>query len=125
MARHKKDTPEGKLESERWRETMKRIYGGDKGVSEYFRELGMRGGKAPCKRPKGFASNPEFARKCGKKGGSISRRVYEKYSKWDSIKEEAYNLYKSGVPMTKIAGKYDLSVSGIRLKLKKMEEHEA
>lgn len=41
---------------------------------DYYRELGRLGGKVKGIL-KGFALNPELAKKAGKKGGTISRRT--------------------------------------------------
>ena len=48
-------------------ETNRERYGKD-----YYAELGRIGGRACV--PKGFAINPELARRAGAKGGTISRR---------------------------------------------------
>jgi len=41
--------------------------------ADFYAKIGAKGGKA--KVPKGFAANPELARKAGAKGGRISRRT--------------------------------------------------
>lgn len=48
-------------------ETNRERYG-----ANYYAELGRVGGRACV--PKGFAANPELARRAGAKGGAISRR---------------------------------------------------
>lgn len=48
-------------------ETNRERYG-----ENYYAELGRVGGRACV--PKGFAANPELARRAGAKGGTISRR---------------------------------------------------
>lgn len=48
-------------------ETNRERYG-----ANYYAELGRAGGRACV--PKGFAVNPELARRAGAKGGTISRR---------------------------------------------------
>lgn len=83
MARPKKTTPEGKLATERWRQTMIEKYGS---VTDKMRETGRIGGKNG-KGPDykgGFAASHERAKKAGAKGGSISRRK----SKYHQIFEE-------------------------------------
>lgn len=83
MARPKKNTPAGKLATERWRQTMEKKYGS---VTEKMRETGRIGGKNG-KGPDykgGFAADNERAKKAGAKGGSISRRT----SKYHQIFEE-------------------------------------
>lgn len=83
MARPKKTTPEGKIASEKWRQTMIEKYGS---VTNKMRETGRIGGqngKGPDYKG-GFAANHEYARKAGAKGGSISRRK----SKYHQIFEE-------------------------------------
>lgn len=83
MARPKKTTPEGKIASEKWRQTMIEKYGS---VTDKMRETGRIGGqngKGPDYKG-GFAANHEYARKAGAKGGSISRRK----SKYHQIFEE-------------------------------------
>jgi hypothetical protein len=54
------------------RETMQQLYGAD-----YYANIGRLGG-AKTKEDgtiKGFALNPELARKAGAKGGRVSRKV--------------------------------------------------
>lgn len=41
---------------------------------DFYSRIGSIGGKTPTSKPKGFAANPELARKAGRKGGAISRR---------------------------------------------------
>lgn len=41
---------------------------------DFYQRIGSIGGKAPASKPKGFAANPELARRAGRKGGTISRR---------------------------------------------------
>lgn len=41
---------------------------------DFYRRIGKLGGQAPTTKPKGFAANPELARRAGIKGGTISRR---------------------------------------------------
>ena len=48
-------------------ETNKQKYG-----REFYQNIGRKGGKACV--PKGFAVNPELAKRAGSKGGKISRR---------------------------------------------------
>lgn len=73
MARPRKNTPAGKLATERWRQTMEKKYGG---VTEKMREIGRIGGKNGCGPDYmgGFAADRERARIAGAKGGHISRR---------------------------------------------------
>lgn len=40
----------------------------------YYSELGKLGGKAKHSKPRGFAANPELAKRAGKLGGQISKR---------------------------------------------------
>lgn len=73
MSRPKKNTPAGKLATERWRKTMEKKYGN---ITEKMRETGRIGGKngrGPDYKG-GFAGNRELARIAGAKGGHISRR---------------------------------------------------
>lgn len=74
MARPKKDTPEGRLASERWYETMRERYGDnwrDKQASSGAKGGSVKGTKG------GFAANPELARKMGLRIGKISRKGYK------------------------------------------------
>lgn len=83
MSRPRKNTPEGKIASEKWRQTMIEKYGS---VTDKMRETGRIGGqngKGPDYKG-GFAASHEHAKKAGAKGGSISRRK----SKYHQIFEE-------------------------------------
>ena len=73
MARPKKNTPEGKIASEKWRQTMIEKYGS---VTDKMRETGRIGGKNG-KGPGyngGFAADNERAKIAGAKGGRLSKR---------------------------------------------------
>lgn len=50
-------------------EKNKKVHG-----SDFYARIGSMGGKAKTSKPKGFAANPDLARKAGAKGGRISRR---------------------------------------------------
>lgn len=60
---------------------------------DFYKRIGAIGGKAPTNKPKGFAANPELARRAGAKGGKISKRRPMK--KKDDI-EEAEEILKKG-----------------------------
>lgn len=51
------------------RDTNYKLHGKD-----FYKRIGSIGGQAPTTKLKGFAANPELARKAGQKGGKISRR---------------------------------------------------
>lgn len=51
------------------RETNLKRHGED-----FYAKIGSKGGKAVCSKPKGFAANPELAKRVGAIGGRISRR---------------------------------------------------
>ena len=73
MARHKIDTPEGKLESEKYRATMRKKYGD---VTAHYKEIGRKGGENG-RGPNylgGFAGDHENAKRAGALGGMRSRR---------------------------------------------------
>lgn len=71
MARPRSNTPEGRLATERWRETMQERYGNP---SEFMKIAGAKGGSTPTTKPKGFAANKDLAKSAGALGGRISRR---------------------------------------------------
>lgn len=95
MARPKKNTPEGKIASEKWRQTMIEKYGS---VTDKMRETGRIGGqngKGPDYKG-GFAADRERAKIAGAKGGSISRRS----SKYQKVFEENIEAIKSTINST-------------------------
>lgn len=47
----------------------------------YYSELGKLGGKAKHSKPRGFAANPELAKRAGKLGGQLSKRGPSKKTK--------------------------------------------
>lgn len=47
----------------------------------YYSELGKLGGKAKHTKPRGFAANPELAKRAGKLGGQLSKRGPSKKTK--------------------------------------------
>lgn len=73
MARPKKNTPAGKLATERWRQTMEKKYGGVTAKMQQIGRIGGLNGKGPDYKG-GFAADRERARIAGAKGGHISRR---------------------------------------------------
>lgn len=46
---------------------------------DFYKGIGRIGGTTETIKPKGFATNPELARKAGAKGGSISKRGKAKH----------------------------------------------
>lgn len=95
MARPKKNTPAGKIASEKWRQTMIEKYGS---VTDKMREtgrIGGRNGKGPGYKG-GFAADNERAKIAGAKGGSISRRT----SKYHKIFEENRNAIEATLKST-------------------------
>lgn len=48
---------------------------------DFYKRIGALGGSKPTVKPKGFAANPELARKAGAIGGRISRRGKAKEAK--------------------------------------------
>lgn len=73
MARPKKTTPEGKIASEKWRQTMIEKYGSVTDKMQQIGRIGGLNGKGPDYKG-GFAADRERARIAGAKGGHISRR---------------------------------------------------
>ena len=75
MARPKKGTKAGDKASARWRATVRKKYGGKKGVHEMMQMIGSKGGQAKTSKPKGFAKNRDLAVLAGAIGGRKSRRT--------------------------------------------------
>lgn len=73
MARPKKNTPAGKIATERWRKTMEEKYGGVTAKMQQIGRIGGLNGKGPNYKG-GFAADRDRARIAGAKGGRISRR---------------------------------------------------
>ena len=73
MPRAKKNTPEGKIATEKWKATMKEKLGSDEAVSDHFKRIGSKGGRKTGR--KGFALNPALARVAGARGGKRSSRA--------------------------------------------------
>ena len=90
MSRPRKNTPEGKIASEKWRQTMIEKYGN---ITDKMKEIGRIGGqngKGPDYKG-GFAGNRERARLAGAKGGRISRRK-GKYTRIMDENKEAIKI---------------------------------
>lgn len=73
MSRPKKNTPAGKLATERWRKTMEEKYGGVTAKMQQIGRIGGLNGKGPDYKG-GFAADRDRARIAGAKGGRVSRR---------------------------------------------------
>lgn len=87
MARPKRGTKGSDIASAKWRETMLKKYGGEEGFHKKMQAIGSIGGSKDTIKPKGFAANPELARRVGKIGGHISRRGPAKKDDIDQAEE--------------------------------------
>lgn len=99
MPRPKKNTPKGKIATEKWRKTMEEKYGD---VSQKMASIGAKGGKA-CFTSKGFAANRELARMAGAVGGFKSRRGKSYLKELDSKREEMEQALSEGQSIADIA----------------------
>lgn len=90
MSRPRKNTPEGKIASEKWRQTMIEKYGSVTAKMRETGRIGGRNGKGPDYKG-GFAGDNQRAKIAGAKGGSISRRK----SKYHQIFEENRNAIEA------------------------------
>lgn len=65
--------------------TNKRLYGDD-----FYKRMGRSGGIAWTDKPKGFAANPELAKRVGREIGRKTKRGY----KWlGDSQEKGYGMY--------------------------------
>lgn len=118
MARPKKTTPEGKIASEKWRQTMIEKYGS---VTNKMRETGRIGGqngKGPDYKG-GFAANREYARKAGAKGGSISRRKSKYYEVFEENRSAIEAVLRSTATVKDLAKALDVPYSSLLNYIKK------
>lgn len=89
MARPKKGTKGDEVATAKWKNTMRKKYGGVDGVHNMMRIIGSKGGQNG--HTGGFAANPALARVAGAKGGKISRRGPE-----GTQKEKREFVWKGG-----------------------------
>lgn len=102
MGRPKKNTPAGKLATERWRKTMQERYGD---ITAKMQEMGRKGGKNG-KGPDykgGFGGDRELAKRAGQKGGRISRRGGKYTTILDENKEFIIESVKKKATIQSIA----------------------
>lgn len=102
MSRPCKNTPAGKLATERWRKTMQERYGD---ITAKMQETGRKGGKNG-KGPDykgGFAGDRELAKRAGQKGGRISRRGGKYNTILDENKEFIIESVKKKATIQSIA----------------------
>lgn len=102
MSRPGKNTPEGKLATERWRKTMQERYGD---ITAKMQEMGRKGGKNG-KGPDykgGFGGDRELAKRAGQKGGRISRRGGKYTAILDENKEFIVESVKNKATIQSIA----------------------
>ena len=102
MGRPKKNTPAGKLATERWRKTMQERYGD---ITAKMQEMGRKGGKNG-KGPDykgGFGGDRELAKRAGQKGGRISRRGGKYTTILDENKEFIIESVKKHATIQSIA----------------------
>lgn len=112
MARPKKNTPAGKLATERWRQTMEKKYGS---VTEKMRETGRIGGKNG-KGPDykgGFAADNERAKKAGAKGGKISRRTSKYHQIFEENRDAIEAVLRSTASVKDLAKSLDVPYSSL------------
>lgn len=81
MGRMKKGEPGHDLAYKKFLENMIKKHGNEEAYREHMKKIGALGGSKPTVKPKGFAANPELARKAGAIGGRISRRGKAKEAK--------------------------------------------
>lgn len=99
MPRPKKDTPAGKLASEKWHKTMTERYGN---ITKRMQETGRLGGLAGRGEgyKGGFAGSRELASRAGSKGGSISKRKSKYTGVFEANKQKIIDV-ASGSPTLK------------------------
>lgn len=113
MGRPKKNTPAGKLATERWRKTMQERYGD---ITAKMQEMGRKGGKNG-KGPDykgGFGGDRELAKRAGRKGGRISRRKGKYTAILDENKEFIRESVKKNATVQSIADELGLPHKSVR-----------
>ena len=113
MGRPKKDTPAGKLATERWRNTMQERYGD---ITAKMQEMGRKGGKNG-KGPDykgGFGGDRELAKRAGQKGGRISRRGGKYTAILDENKEFIRESVKQKATIQSIADELGIPHRSVR-----------
>lgn len=102
MVRQRRGEPGHEQAAEKCHQTLLAKYGSEEAVHQHFTEMGRKGGLK--KGRKGFALDPEKARKAGANGGAKSMRGYK------LIKEDEYNRwYKSRETNEIIKYVYDIA----------------
>lgn len=113
MGRPKKNTPAGKLATERWRKTMQERYGD---ITAKMQEMGRKGGKNG-KGPDykgGFGGDRELAKRAGRKGGRISRRKGKYTTILDENKEFIIESIKKKATIQSIADELGIPHKSVR-----------
>lgn len=113
MGRPKKNTPAGKLATERWRKTMQEKYGD---ITAKMQETGRKGGKNG-KGPDykgGFGGDRELAKRAGQKGGRISRRGGKYTTILDENKEFIIESVKKKATIQSIADELGIPHRSVR-----------
>lgn len=113
MGRPKKNTPAGKLATERWRKTMQERYGD---ITAKMQEMGRKGGKNG-KGPDykgGFGGDRELAKRAGQKGGRISRRKGKYTAILDENKEFIIESVKNKATIQSIADELGIPHKSVR-----------
>ena len=113
MGRPKKNTPAGKLATERWRKTMQERYGD---ITAKMQEMGRKGGKNG-KGPDykgGFGGDRELAKRAGQKGGRISRRKGKYTAILDENKEFIRESIKKNATLQSIADELGIPHKSVR-----------
>lgn len=113
MSRPCKNTPAGKLATERWRKTMQERYGD---ITAKMQETGRKGGKNG-KGPDykgGFGGDRELAKRAGQKGGRISRRGGKYTAILDENKEFIRESVKKKATIQSIADELGIPHRSVR-----------
>lgn len=107
MPRPKKDTPAGKLASEKWHKTMIERYGN---ITERMKETGRLGGLAGRGEgyKGGFAGSKELASRAGAKGGSISKRKSKYADIFEANRQRIIDIAAGGPTLKSLADELEV-----------------
>ena len=92
---------------------------------DFYKGIGLKGGRAEHSKPRGFAANPELARTAGAKGGKISRIDMGIKAAMNHAKDDIIDRYYNKLESSESIGRaYGVAGSTIRYYVNKWRKDE-
>lgn len=92
---------------------------------DFYKGIGLKGGRAEHSKPRGFAANPELAKYAGAKGGRISKIDMGVKAKINNAKHDIIDRYYNKLESSESIGRvYGVAGSTIRYYINRWKKDE-